>query len=179
MPARSNEFQKVVKYIYDQVTPIGGRVTESAMLRENPGNTEREVDVLVELNVAGHDIKIAIECREHTRDQTIEWIDSLIGKYSGLRVNKIVAISATSFSDSAKSKAAAKNIELITVNEALTTEWRRAVETWNIMTHRFSLMRIMSFDSTGNEITRTDMSEDGKIPTHKDADSEQFYYFAR
>jgi hypothetical protein len=49
--------------------------------------------VLIEHNVAGHDIKIAVECR----DQNVQWINNLIGKYSHLRVNQIVAVSSSPF----------------------------------------------------------------------------------
>jgi hypothetical protein len=46
MPKRSNDFQRLVAYIYKNVAPIGATVTESATLREGDG-TEREVDILV------------------------------------------------------------------------------------------------------------------------------------
>jgi hypothetical protein len=62
--------------------------------------SEREVDVLIEHNVVGHEIKIAVECRDHARDQNMGWIDSLIGKSSRLKVNQIVAVSSSRFSDS-------------------------------------------------------------------------------
>src|SRR5438045_3932055 len=129
MPKRSNEFQRMVKYIYDQVVPAGGRVTESAMLEESPGGAKREVDILIEYNVAGHDLKITVECRSHKRPQTVQWIDTLIGQYGGLPVNQIVAVSDTPFSDAAKAKASARNIDLITVNEALTADWKNRIET--------------------------------------------------
>jgi hypothetical protein len=114
MPKRTNEFQQIVAYIYSQIAPAGGRVTESAFLRENGTGTEREVDVLIEHSIAGHDIKIAVECRDHARDQNMGWIDSLIGKSFRLKVNQIVAVSSSPFSDSAKTKAAEHNIEAIT-----------------------------------------------------------------
>ena len=53
MPKRTNRFQRIVKYLYEQVTPAGGTVTESAMLPETGTGTLREVDILVEYNIAG------------------------------------------------------------------------------------------------------------------------------
>lgn len=175
MPKRTNQFQKIVKYIYSQIVPGGGRVTESAMLEESAGGPKREVDVLIECTVAGYDLKIAVECREHGRHQTLEWIDSLIGKYSRLHVNQIVAVSASPFSEAAKLKAAEHHIDLITANEALTTDWEKRIESWKIMTHSFTLMRIVSVDAGGNEITRTDITADGKEATHRDQRSEYLY----
>jgi hypothetical protein len=175
MPKRSNEFQRIVKYIYSQVGPAGGRVTESALLREDGTGEQREVDVLIEHKIAGHDIKIAVECRDHTRDQDVGWIDSLIGKYSRLNVNKIVAVSSTPFSEAAKEKGEKHGIDVIAVNEALTTDWINHIERWRGMTHSFTLKRIVTQDANGNVLTWTDVSDDGTIPTHRDQLSEKMY----
>jgi hypothetical protein len=175
MPKRTNEFQQIVAYIYSQVAPAGGRVTESAFLREGGTGEPREVDVLIEHKVAGHDIKIAVECRDHTRDQNVQWIDNLIGKYSRLRVNHIVAVSSSPFSGSAKAKAADHNIEALTVNEALTTDWINRIERWKGMTHSFTLMRIVTLDANGKEMTFSEVTPDGSKVTHRDQDSEYMY----
>ena len=112
MPKRSNEFQRLVKYIYEQITPAGGRVRESAMLPE-PQFGDREVDILVEQTVAGHEIRISVECRDRGRKGAVEWIDSLIGKYFYLKVDKVVAVSTAMFTDAAKAKANLHGIDLI------------------------------------------------------------------
>ncbi|HXL32971.1 MAG TPA: hypothetical protein VN968_27290, partial [Bradyrhizobium sp.] len=39
----------------------------------------------------------------------------------------------------------------------------------------FTLMRIVSLDIAGDEITHSDISEDGKQITHRDETSEYFY----
>jgi hypothetical protein len=175
MPKRTNEFQQIVAYIYSQIVPAGGRVTESAFLREDGTGEPREVDVLIEHNVTGHDIKIAVECRDHARDQNVQWIDNLIGKFSRLRVNQIVAISSSPFSDAAKKKAAEHNIDAITVNEALTTDWVDRIERWKGMTHSFTLMKIVTLDANGNELTFSEVTPDGGKATHRDQDSEYMY----
>lgn len=184
MPKRTNEFQKIVAYIYSQIAPAGGHVTESALIREDGTGAEREVDVLVEHKVAGHDIKIAVECRDHAADQNVVWVDALIGKYSRLGVHKIVAISSSPFSEAAKIKAAKHNIDAITVNEALTTDWVKRIERWRAMTHSFTLMRIVAEDAHGNVLTWSDVSEDGSTATHRDQKSEAMFsvllsYFMR
>jgi hypothetical protein len=174
MPKRTNEFQRLIKHIYSQVASAGVSVTESGILREADG-AQREVDVLIENKVAGHDIKIAVECRDHARDQTLEWIDGLIGKYSRLKANQVVAVSSTGFSDAAKSKAAQHNIELITINEALTTDWRERIERLKFMTHSLTLMKVTVFDASGKAIAHTDISEDGKVTEHQGQMTEQLY----
>ena len=175
MPKRTNEFQQIVAYIYSQIVPAGGGVEESAFLREDGTGEPREVDILIGHNIVGHNIKIAVECRDYTRDQNVEWIDNLIGKYSRLRVNQVVAVSSSPFSETAKTKAAKHNIEAITVNEALTTDWVNRIERWKGMVHSFTLMRIVTLDAKGNELTYSEVSPDGTKATHRDQDSECMY----
>ena len=123
MPKRTNEFQQLVAYIYSRITPMGGQVTESAELLEDGSTKKREIDILIEHKVSGIELKIAIECRDRSRDETVEWIDSLIGKYSRLKVNKVVAVSSTGFSNEAERKAAAHGIDTITAEEATKVDW--------------------------------------------------------
>jgi hypothetical protein len=170
VPARTNEFQQIVKYIYDQISP-GATVTESAFLKERDG-TLREVDILIEWKFAGTDLQMAVECRDYTRDQNIEWLDQLIGKYRDLRVDKIVAVSSSKFRPAAKRKAKEHGIEAITVNEALTKDWKAEIERWQFMTHSFTLMRIATIRANGETYTYTDISPDGNTATHRDKESE-------
>src|SRR5437763_1143055 len=118
MPKRTNEFQQLVKYLYDQLAPIGARITESGMVYDSGGEIDREVDVLIEHVVDGRPMSMAIECRDYKRAQTIEWIDYLHGRYAKMAVDKIIAVSKTPFTKPAKTKARNLGIELITVNEA-------------------------------------------------------------
>ena len=61
MPKRSNEFQTLIKSIYDAMKKVeGGSVTESAILNE-PDGTPREIDILIEREIYGHKLNIAIE----------------------------------------------------------------------------------------------------------------------
>jgi len=97
MPKRTNDFQTLIKFIYDRITPADGTVTESAMIYDKDSNTLREVDILIEHKISGHTIKIAVECRDRSRKDTIEWIDGLVGKTSSLNVDKVVAVSKKGF----------------------------------------------------------------------------------
>jgi Restriction endonuclease len=179
MPKRTNRFQRIVRFIYEQVTPAGGTVTESAMLPETGTGTLREVDILIEHSIAGHKVRIAVECRARSRMETVEWIDSLIGKYSRINVNHVVAIAQTRFAPAAKEKARQHNIELITVNEALTADWQASIERWRGMTHSFTLMRITALDASGTVLAHSEITPDGRTATHRDELSEHLYPVAK
>ena len=125
MPKRTNDFQDLIATVYEQITPDGGKVTESGMVFDKDTNTLREVDILVEYRYAHHDFKIVIECRDRSRKDSIEWIDELVGKTSSLDVNKMVAVSKKGFSESAINKARLNGIDTLTVEEAVETDWKK------------------------------------------------------
>lgn len=125
MPKRSNDFQRLSRRIYEQLMQLGAVVTESAMLRDSDSDTEREIDVLIELAVPGLEqpTRIAIECRDHSRDSDVTWIDGLLGKYRGLPVDRVIAISRQRFTGAAQRKATRCRIETRTLQDALATDW--------------------------------------------------------
>ena len=125
MPKRSNDFQKLVTFIYEKISPLGGSVKESGMVLDVEAQSEREVDILIECNVAGHKIKIAIECRDRGRKDSVEWIDCIIGKTKSLDVDKEVAVSNSGFSKAAENKARANNIDILTFSEANIIDWNK------------------------------------------------------
>jgi hypothetical protein len=113
MPKRTNEFQQLIFTIYDQIAAADATVTESAMVFDRDAKTLREVDILVEWRYAHHNIKLAIECRDRARKDTVEWIDTLLGKIDSLEVDKIVAVSKEGFTEAAMTKAATRGIDVL------------------------------------------------------------------
>jgi len=127
MPKRTNDFQQLVLRIYVALAGTSATVEESALLKERNSDAHREVDVLVTTIVAGHSIRVAIECRDHSKDQDISWVDSLIGKYANLDIHKIIAVSHTGYSAAAEQKATQHDIELLTLQEAQEADWANKV----------------------------------------------------
>jgi hypothetical protein len=123
MPVRSNEFQQLIHHIHSQMASKDALVTESTLLKERDSDAKREVDILIEDEVAGVKVRIAVECRDRSRPDTIEWIDNLVGKYQRLNVDKVVAVSRSGFTPETRNKASANNIETRTLEEALETDW--------------------------------------------------------
>lgn len=123
MPKRTNTFQQLIHYIYTQLIPTGAIISESAEILERESSDLREVDILIEQEIAGIKIRIAIECRDYKRANTKEWIDALIGKYSDLQIDKVIAVSSSGFTSEAIRKAKAHGIETHTLKEALDTNW--------------------------------------------------------
>src|SRR5262245_55286926 len=98
MPKRSNEFQRLIKRIYDQLAPTGATVRESVELTEEGSTCRREVDILIEFRIADSEVRLAVECRGSGKSEDITWIDELVGKYEHLAVDKVIAVSKAGFS---------------------------------------------------------------------------------
>lgn len=123
MAKRSNLFQRIVHALYEALKPAGGTVTESAEVFEASSGASREIDILAETAAYGTDVRIAVEVRGRTKKDDVQWIDALVGKYRDLDVHKVIAVSASGFSQAAQRKAAAARIQVLSATEAATHDW--------------------------------------------------------
>jgi len=120
MPKRTNVFQQLIHAIEVQLNN-DALVTESRFLPDWATGDEREADIVIETGVGSYSMRI-IECRDHVRPQNIEWVDQMYGKH-GQMANKLVLVSKSGFSASAKRKAEALGIETLTFEEAKEVDW--------------------------------------------------------
>ncbi len=126
MPKRSNMFQRLIQLIESALAARGAHVIESFSLRDPLNRIEREIDVLVEIPSGTRTLRIAIECRDHNRPATVEWIDELSGKYLYLPVDRVVAVSNSGFSKAAQRKAKIANIEILTLEDVSDFNWEES-----------------------------------------------------
>jgi hypothetical protein len=123
VPKRSNEFQDLVTLIEGISASPTTRVTSSKELSEYPDSSLREIDILIEDEINGHPVKLAVECRDYAKPQDKTWIDELIGKYRDLKVDKVVAVSSSGFTKGALRKAEEVGIRALSVRQALQADW--------------------------------------------------------
>jgi len=121
MPKRTNSFQTVVFLIQKHIAG-NATVTQSAELADLVTGQKREVDVVIETIVAGHTIRIGIECREwkrkgRPRPQTVEWVECMYGKHQSLPTDRLVLVSRSGFTSEAVKKAHLFNIETVVPDE--------------------------------------------------------------
>ena len=103
MPKRSNAFQNLFHILYRQLAGHA-TVTESKMLHDNVTEEEREVDIVIESEVAGHKITIGVECNAQTRKLCVEWVERMRGKHQNLPTDKLILVSQSGFDRSATKK---------------------------------------------------------------------------
>jgi hypothetical protein len=58
-----------------------------------------------------------VECRDRQHRQDVTWIDEVVGKAGDVSADKVVAVSAEGFSAGARRSAAARGVEIRTVED--------------------------------------------------------------
>src|ERR1051326_5138561 len=117
MPKRTTREQRLVKKIYQSMATAGAKVEESPERTERGRSAKREIDLLLEQDLFGTPIRIAVEVRGRKRKDTLEWIDGLVGKYKDMNVQKIIAVSTSGFTPEALIKAQDEKIDTLTLAE--------------------------------------------------------------
>ena len=128
MPKRSNFFQRLIFEIEQSLKDTSKTtITESALLKDQHTTTEREIDIMIESEISGYPIRIAIECRNYRRKCSTIWIEQLIGKYQDLPIDKVIAVSRNGFYQPAIDKAQKYGIETLSLKQVSKTDWEKLV----------------------------------------------------
>jgi hypothetical protein len=114
--------QRVVYQLQRQLAATGS-VEESGMLADRHSGSLREVDVVVRARVADHDVLVGIECRDHRRKATVEWVEQMAMKHSALPTSKLVLVSRSGFSEQAIAKARQLGVDAYAFDEAAPKDW--------------------------------------------------------
>ena len=69
MPKRTNDFQRLIVVIEQALASAGASVAESPMVVNRALGDETDVDIIITHRVGGRDVRTAIECRDHRREQ--------------------------------------------------------------------------------------------------------------
>ena len=123
MPARTNDFQKLIFLIEQQLAPHGAVVRESVLLTDHRTGDGREIDIMIEIQSGVHPFKMAIECIGHSRPAPVTWIEQIQQKHADIPIHKTILVSRSGFSRAARLKATALDMEAISLREALSADW--------------------------------------------------------
>lgn len=137
MPARTNDFQRLILAIEQAFAHSEVTVQESGMLRDRDSGTDREVDVLIVHKQGVRQIITCVECNGKSRPATIEWVDQMMAKHASLPTNKLTLVAKAGFTKSALTKAKQCKIDALTLGDALTADW--AIRIPNVILNVFSL----------------------------------------
>lgn len=139
MPKRTNPFQHLFHHIYRQLGK-DAVVSESNEILDRVTGTLREVDILVETQIAGHKQVLGIECTSaaetiRRRPADVGWVEQMIAKHRDLPTDHLVLVSETGFSKPAIKKAQFYRAETIALGVALDESWTKIVGKLNKLRH--------------------------------------------
>jgi hypothetical protein len=138
MPKRSDEFQQLIYLIHHQLAP-GAEVTESKFLRDKATGTNREVDIAIETQVGGYALTICVECQKRGRVVDVEWIEQMIGKHETLPTDKLILVSRSGFTQTARKKASENRVETLTIAQAVSANWTTLVGQPDVLLEKWSI----------------------------------------
>lgn len=99
------KFEKVVQLIEYALAPKGAIVTSPDRIADKVTGELREVDVSIKMDVGSSEILIAVECRERSRKQDVQWIEQIAEKQRSIGANKMIAVTSKGISEQAMKKA--------------------------------------------------------------------------
>jgi len=148
VPARTNNYQKLVKVINHHFTTGDAKIIESAMLWDSESESFREIDILVQMEVHGCDIRIGIECTEVARPVDVRVLESFKEKHRKVGINKTIVVSKNGYSKAAAAYAEKNSIKTLTFNDSQAENWSEGLEalknlsmyTRDYTLHSFSLV---------------------------------------
>lgn len=145
MPARSNLLQRVIFHVQRELAGPA-TVEESALLPDRLSDSLREVDVVIRSAVADHEVVVAVECQDHSRKATVEWVEQMAMKHTSLPTSKLVLVARKGFTKAARAKATSLHIDVYSFDSALAeeavaaTRGMKSFELWAFRTLACSLV---------------------------------------
>lgn len=115
VPARTNPRQRVVALVKEHYAGPDDVVTESKFLMDKATGDQREVDIVIESNVAGDEVVISVEVIAHERRASVTWAEQTIKKHEHLPTNLLILVSWSGFSPRALRKIASEGGHVVAV----------------------------------------------------------------
>ncbi|HEX8463128.1 MAG TPA: restriction endonuclease, partial [Abditibacterium sp.] len=116
---RKGRFLEVLVERLEAFLSMEGIVVKSPEIFFKDGKIIGEIDITLRGNFGSSRIFIGVECRDRPSDglQGIDWIRTIYGKQQHLKVDKMIAVSSTGFTDDAVELATQWKIDLLVFSQ--------------------------------------------------------------
>lgn len=158
MTRKGRELEELVATLEKGLSGTGVKITSPDFIEDVVIQDKREVDVSLRFNMGSHDFLLVFECRDRKNTEDVTWIEQLATKRDDICVNKLIAVSSNGFSNNARKKAHAKNIELRTLKEIDPKEifgWFQVTKI-DVINLRWSLKKAYIIKHESLDTTQTD-----------------------
>lgn len=122
MPARSNDFQRLIYLVKHNLAP-GATVTESKILLDLVSGDEVEVDVYIEGKVGDDSVNVYVECRDRSRRADSNWVHEMKAKHERLPTSALILASSRGFSKRAVELARSYGIQTAAVEDVESNDY--------------------------------------------------------
>jgi hypothetical protein len=141
---KGRELELLVKRIKEHQSPEAVVISPEFVPDVDTGQP-REVDVSIRLKRNEVPIFIAVECRDRTSVQSVEWIEQLICKKSSINADVLMAITSSRFTGPARIKALKHGVILAEMSSKIPEELSDIASSFFI-TLRYLAPRICGID---------------------------------
>lgn len=122
----TNDFQELVHLIERSFYPSSAKIACPAFVQGQGLDEFREVDILITDKLGPRTIKIAVEATDLGRPLGIGKFEAFLAKYRGegrVAVHDFYIVTRKGFTEDVKERAMLADVELITLEEAKSTDW--------------------------------------------------------
>jgi hypothetical protein len=133
------DFEELVAAIEAAAAPRGAIVTCNDHLPDMITGEKRQVDVSIRFRAGTTDILIIIECHDRHRTEDVRWVEEMVMKLRNLAASKIILVSSTGFTQTAKKKAEHYGVDIRELSEIYVAD----IEDWFLphgIVHLFRLV---------------------------------------
>ncbi|MBI5636358.1 MAG: restriction endonuclease [Nitrospinae bacterium] len=119
----AQEYEMITARIYELLSPQC-KVTHNHRLIGRLSKTSRQIDVSIIGNVSGHEIFIAVECKNQKSKVDINQVGAFYAMMQDVGAHRGVMISNSGFSKSAKNYAKYRGIDPCMIHDAHSKNWK-------------------------------------------------------
>src|SRR5262245_57358191 len=116
------DYQKLAADIYRDLEAAAVVKHDDKIIGVESG-IERQIDVSIRTSIAGHDILIIVQAKDHGRPADVNVVGEFQAVIDDVRAAKGVLICSAGFTEAAIQYAKNRNIDLCTVHDAQKRKW--------------------------------------------------------
>lgn len=117
------EFERLAAQIYENLVPQGAVVTHDDRIQGRSSSVQRQIDVSIRFNVAGHEFLTIVQARDRAEPADVNSVGEFASVVEDVGASKGVLISRSGFTGAAQNLARTKGIDLCNVHDASTEKW--------------------------------------------------------
>lgn len=143
------EFEQLAAQIYSELSPTA-KVTHNDKVLGIDSGVDRQIDVSIRFKIAGHDVLVVIQARDHDSPADINDVGEFATVAKDIRANKGILICRSGFTNGANKLARNLGMDLCRIHDAQSRDWSLEIELpilWIDLFPNIQFQMIASFEA--------------------------------